>query len=123
MSASSSRLFESLAPLHPEGAEALRDANDVARRATDRDLLELCLDHADALLSGREPARAPRGERERAFVEFAEQYATSVASVSERQVAALREHASDEEVYAFICSLYVREMTRRVELVAAEVLP
>jgi hypothetical protein len=41
--------------------------------------------------------------------------------VSEEQVRALLAFDSDEDVYRFIGSLYVLEMTRRVEIVAAEV--
>lgn len=112
-----------LAELHPGGVAALRRAGIVARGCTDAALLDLCLDHCDALLAGGDPPRAPRDERERAFVEFAEQFATSVATVSDAQIDALREHMDDIDVYRFVEALYALELTRRVELVAPTVLP
>jgi len=115
--------MERLATLHPEGVAELKRINVVARRTADRALLELCHARAKALLTHGawdEPAEA--GERERAFLDFTEQFVTSVSHVSDEDVERLLEHASPAEVYGFINSLYVLEMTTRVELVAKEVL-
>jgi hypothetical protein len=114
---------ERLASLHPEAAAELHRVNAVARATTDPGLLGLCASRVDAMLAGGAwDDRVPRTARERAFLAFTEQFVTSVSHVSDADVDALLEHATPGEVYAFINSLYVVEMTRRVELVAAEVL-
>lgn len=115
--------MERLATLHPDGVAELERINAVARSTSDRALLELCHARAEALLTlaaWDEPADVC--ERERAFLDFTEQFVTSVSHVSDEDVERLLDHASPTEVYGFINSLYVLEMTTRVKLVAKEVL-
>lgn len=115
--------LERVRELHPDGAAQLAHLNTVASGVTDPELLELCLTCADTMLRGA-PYDLPSGlaARELSAIDFTEQFVTSVGDVSDEQVQALLEHLSPEELYGFIGALYVREMTRRVELVAAQVL-
>jgi alkylhydroperoxidase family enzyme len=119
-SAGSERLEE----LQPESTAQLRRAREAARaEVADPELLELCMGRIDAMLSGTawsEPEDL--SERERAYLDFAEQFSLSVGDVTEAQVEGLLAHDSDEDVCRFVGALYPLEMSRRVELVAAEVL-
>ena len=115
--------FEILARLQPDAGAELERVNAVARATADPELLELCRRRAESMLVGGPwDDSVPRTAREQAFLAFTEQFVTAVSSVSDADVDALLDHASPEEVYAFIGSLYVVEMTCRVDLVAAEVL-
>jgi transposase len=112
-----------LAELHPEATAELARVNAVARSIADPELLDLCRRRAEAMLA-RAPWEEPAAvtDRERAFLDFTEQFVTSVSHVSDEDVERLLEHATPAEVYDFIGALYVVEMTRRVEMVASEVL-
>jgi hypothetical protein len=115
--------LERVRELHPDGAAQLAHLNAVASRVTDPELLELCLTCADTMLRGASyEVPSGLGARERSALDFTEQFVTSVGDVSDEQVQALLEHHSPEELYGFIGALYVRELTRRVELVAGRVL-
>ena len=109
--------------LHPAGGEALENLERASWEAVDPDLLRLCRDHAAAMLRGEDADPSPElGARERAYLEFTEQFVVSVSSVSEQQVNALLDHSSPDEVYAFAYALYAQELNERVGIVAAEVL-
>jgi len=112
-----------LRELHPEGIAELERALAVARRSTDPELLDLCARRVDAMLAGT-GFDDPDGitARERAYLDFTEQFVISVSTVSDAQVDALLEHSTPEEVYGFIGALYVTEMARRVEIVSGAVL-
>ncbi|HMJ34515.1 MAG TPA: hypothetical protein VK501_11410 [Baekduia sp.] len=115
--------LERLRELHPDGAARLAHLNTVASGVTDPQLLALCVTCADTMLQGASyDIPSELDAREVAALEFTEQFVTSVGDVSDEQVQALLEHLSPEELYGFIGALYVREMTRRVELVAGRVL-
>lgn len=60
--------------------------------------------------------------RERAYLDFTEQFVTSVKHVSDAQIASLCAHDSEVNVCAFVSALYVLELTQRVALVSASVL-
>jgi alkylhydroperoxidase family enzyme len=60
--------------------------------------------------------------RERAYLEFTEQFVTSVRDISDEQVQALREHDDDDDVYVFVAVLYVLELTQRTTMVLDRVL-
>jgi alkylhydroperoxidase family enzyme len=60
--------------------------------------------------------------RERAYLEFTEQFVTSVRQVDDDQVAALCAHDAPADVCGFIAALYVLELTQRVDLVSGAVL-
>ncbi|MCK9564336.1 MAG: hypothetical protein M0R02_16600 [Bacteroidales bacterium] len=119
----SESVSQRLAALHPDtGAELLR-INRLAREAADPALLELCTELIDALLQDRSPA-LPQAltPREKAFLAFTEQFATSVSTLSDEQVSELLRFASEDEVYSFVNALYVIDMTRRLDLVAGRLL-
>jgi alkylhydroperoxidase family enzyme len=116
------------------------------KRAPDPALLELCRLRVAALLgardldSGARPGTAvdvdpdkvaalddwPRSalfdERERAFLDFTEQFVTSVRDISDDQIEALCAHDDEASVCAFVAALYVLELTQRTALVAGVVL-
>lgn len=52
---------------------------------------------------------------EQAFLDFTEQFVTSVSSVSDADVDALLVHVSGEEAYTFISALYVLELSARMD--------
>jgi len=115
--------MDRLRELHPDGIAELERTLSVARRSTDPELLDLCAGRVDAMLLAV-PFEDPEGlaPRERAYLEFTEQFVTSVSTVLDAQIAALLEHATPEEVYEFIGALYVLEMARRVEIVSSAVI-
>jgi len=116
--------LERVEELQPDAAAQLRRAREAARaEVADPELLELCLGRMDAMLS-RAAWAEPEGltARERAYLDFSEQFSLAVADVSAGQVEALLAHDSEEDVCRFVGALYPLEMSRRVELVAAEVI-
>lgn len=116
-------MYDRLAELHQEGVAELKRVNAIARESTDPALLALCHGRAAAMLTAARWDEPPGlGDHERAFLDFTEQFVTSVSHISDADVERLLEYASAEEIYRFIGSLYVLEMTTRVELVAREVL-
>jgi hypothetical protein len=112
-----------LASLHPEASAQLARINQLALEATDPDLLDLCTGCIDSLLQEKSwvPPH-PLTPREQAFTAFTEQFATSVSSLTDAQVARLLEFDSEDEVYAFVNALYVADMSRRLDLVAGRIL-
>ena len=61
-------------------------------------------------------------QAERAHLAFTEQFVTSVRDISDRDVDALLEHGSAEQVHSFVAALYAVEMEQRVDLVGSIVL-
>ena len=61
-------------------------------------------------------------EKERAHLEFTEQYLMSVAALTDAHVDALLAHGSPPDVHTFITALYVAEFRMRLSLVASAVL-
>jgi alkylhydroperoxidase family enzyme len=59
--------------------------------------------------------------REQAFIDFAEQFATSVRHISREQALALGEYEDDVAVLEFVSSLYALEMIDRAATVAAAI--
>ncbi len=136
------RVFARLRELGPEAAAELAQLNETAWEATDPALLELCRRRVQAMLGGgargddAQRARAAGlGEaklaaldgwrdselftaRERAHLDFTEQFVTSVGSVSGEQVEQLLRHGDERAVYSFTAALYVVELTERVTLAA-----
>jgi alkylhydroperoxidase family enzyme len=119
-----SATLERLEELQPDSAAQLRRAREAGRaEVADAELLELCMGRIDAMLSGGEWSEPGElGERERAYLDFAEQFSLSVGDIPEAQVEALLAFDSDEDVCRFVGALYPLELSRRVELVASEVL-
>jgi hypothetical protein len=112
-----------LASLHPEGAAQLARINQLVLEATDPALLELCAGCIDSLL--QDNAWVPPHHltsRQQAFIAFTEQFATSVSTLTDAQVARLLESASEDEVYGFVNALYVLDMSRRLDLVVGRIL-
>ena len=119
-----SATLERVEELQPDSAAQLRRACAAGRaEGADAGLLELCLGRIDAMLSGTAWSE-PEGltERQRAYLDFAEQFSLSVGDIPESQVEALLAYDSDEDVCRFVGALYPLEMSRRVELVAGKVL-
>lgn len=115
--------IDRLMELQPDSAAKLVRLNQVAREQIDPELFALCADRAFALIEGDGTGRpADLTEREGAYLDFTEQFVTSVGSISDTQVEALQAHDSPEDVYAFAGALYAAEMTRRVEIVSSAVL-
>lgn len=115
--------LEKLRELRPEPVAELDKVREIARETGDRELLDLCLARARAMLERSrwiEPGEL--GARERVYLDFTEQFVTAVSNVSDEQVEALLDHDSPEDVYNFIGSLYALEMVRRLEIVSGEVL-
>ncbi len=115
--------IDKLTRLHPEIADRLETARQQADQVVDKRLLDLCMECIDAVLTQRvwQPPHS-LDDRERAFTAFAEQFATSVSTMSDEQVAALRPYASADDIYNFASALYLRDMVRRLEMVAGRVL-
>ena len=129
--------------LQPEATDALERAHDVAAATVpDPAVFELCrartaelLDHPAAEVA---PELQPDGtkratltdwrrsgaftEKERAHLDFTEQYLMSVAALTDAHVDALLEHGSALDVHTFIVALYVTEFRMRLSLVASAVL-
>ena len=115
--------LEKLRELRPEPVTELEKVEEIARETADRELLDLCISRAKAILERSEWTEPDELEaRERAYLDFTEQFVTAVGSVSDEQVAALLQHDSPEDVYNFIGSLYALEMVQRLEIVSGEVL-
>jgi hypothetical protein len=97
----------------------------LAKQVADPDLLELCTGYIDAALrlENWTPPYSPLTDKERAFIAFTEQFVTAVGTMKDEQVQDLLMFASADEVYAFVNSIYVTDMAKRLELVAAKVLP
>jgi hypothetical protein len=132
-----------LRPLHPGAADALAHASDVAGATVpDPAVFELCralaaaqLGHpataVDPALQPDESKRAALAdwrradvftEKDRAHLEFTEQYLMSVAALTDAHVDALLAHGSPIDVHTFITALYVTEFRMRLSLVATAVL-
>jgi alkylhydroperoxidase family enzyme len=60
--------------------------------------------------------------RERAYLEFTEQFVMSVRHVDDAQIAALCAYDTPTDVCAFVAALYVLELTQRIDLVSHAVL-
>lgn len=133
------------------GGGVLRNLDDVHAAVwssvSDPALLELCRLRAAAMLGAadalawRSPIALDAGlddakvaalddwaaapcfdARERAYLDFTEQFVTSVSHVSDAQIAALCAHDTERDVATFISALYALEFTTRVALVSSAVL-
>ena len=102
---------ESLSRLHPEVAALLQRAQDMSGAAELRE----CREQIEAVLIGSElpDSTDPR-------VAFAEQFAFSVGSLSDEQVAALG--MDDDALWAFVSAIYELDMGLRLQRVAEAVL-
>jgi hypothetical protein len=115
--------MERLEELQPDPAAKLRRLNRVAEEQIDPELFALCTRRAFAMIEGDGTGRAAETtDRESAYLDFTEQFVTSVGSISDDLVEALLREDSPEDVYAFAGALYAAEMTRRVEIVSSAVL-
>lgn len=109
---------------------ALDAAHDAAWSATDDELLALCRDRVAMLLRHEptvaamtddrrralaSPEAAGLSARERAALDFTEQYVIDVASLTDAQVGALREHLGDEGLVDFVNALLVVEQRMSLE--------
>lgn len=111
---------------------ALDAAHDAAWRAVDTELLVLCRQRM-AMLRRHEPTLASMSdtdlatlrrwptspvfdERQRAALEFTEQYLLDVASLDDAQVEALGAHLGDEGLVDFVHALLVIEQRMALEL-------
>ena len=107
----------SISRLQPEAAGLLERAQALA--GVDR--LALCRAMIEATLFGTEPpAREGLDAATCAQLDFAEQFAFSVGSVTDAQVAALG--LPDDELWAFVAAIYELDMGLRLQRVAEAVL-
>lgn len=121
----STNTFTRLEKLQPAIATELHNIMQLAPKATDAQLLELCTGYIDAALRQQHwsPPERALTEKEQAFIAFTEQFTSSVGTMSDEQVQRLLQFASADEVYAFVNAIYVTDMSRRLELVVGRVLP
>lgn len=138
---------ERLGQLQPANVEELARFRDAAWSGGNAARLELCrrllaerFGGIDALASPPPPAAAgavdPEKARaiadwatsplfdaeDRAYLAFTEQFSTSVAHISDEEVSALLEYASEQEVFDFAVALYITEMEMRMSIVARAML-
>ena len=107
----------SISRLQPEAAGLLERSQALA----DVDRLTLCRAMIEATLFGTEPpAREGLDAATCAQLDFAEQFAFSVGSVTDAQVEAL--DLPDDELWAFVAAIYELDMGLRLERVAEAVL-
>ena len=100
-----------IAHLQPEAAALLHRAQELSQA----DQLDDCRAVIQAILDGTDYP-APTDPR----LVFAEQFAFSVGSVTDEQVAALG--MPDDELWAFACAIYELDMGLRLQRVAEAVL-
>jgi len=100
-----------IARLQPEPAALLQRAQELSQA----DRLDDCRAVIQAILDGSDYT-APTDPR----LVFAEQFAFSVGSVTDAQVAALG--MPDDELWAFVCAIYELDMGLRLQRVAEAVL-
>lgn len=114
---------EQLAAMHPESTLKLTRLNQLSRETTDVELLDLCSSYIDTMLRDLpwQPPN-PLTDREKTFLNFAEQFMMAVSAIEDQQVAALMKYASADEIYCFVNALYVVDMTLRLNLVIGRVL-
>lgn len=94
-----------------------------ARRQAVVDQLPLCRAVVESVLSGGPPVCIDElTALERVQVEFVEQFAFSVASVTDEHVEALLGHLSEAEVWSFVAAVYEIDMEVRLRLLAEAVL-
>lgn len=119
----STELQQQLERLQPECAGQLKRINQLAVEVADKKLLDLCSGFLETMFDNRswQPPRALT-EREKAFVNFTEQFALSVSSVDDQLVAELLKFADADEVYNFTNALYVTDMTLRLQRVMGRLL-
>ncbi len=109
--------------LQPETAARLEEAQRAARAGIGAERLARVRAQLAATLSGAAaPAPAALDALGRAELEFVEQFAFSVGDVSDAQVAALREHLDDAQLWAFVAAVYEEDLGLRLQLVAEAVL-
>lgn len=117
---------------------ALDAAAAAAWAATDNDLLTLCRDRMAMLLRHQPtldqltddecsdlaawPSSTTLTDKQRAALDFTEQYIIDVASLSDDHADALRAHLDDEAFATFVNALLVLEQRMSLELVLAGVL-
>lgn len=117
---------------------ALDAAHAAAWKATDAGLLAVCRDRVamlrsysprlDQMSAGERaslsawPTSDEFTDRERAALDFTEQYLIDVASISDEQAAALRSHLGDEGLATFVNALLVIEQRMTLELALEGVL-
>ncbi|MFK7888820.1 MAG: hypothetical protein AB8G16_18330 [Gammaproteobacteria bacterium] len=104
--------------LHPEAATKIVDLQQILSQVSlDDKLLSLCSEYFDATL--RETDWTPSGEvsaLEAAVTDVCAQFRLSVADVTDRQIAALNQHLSADEVYNLMYAIYLIEGSKRLEL-------
>ncbi len=113
--------------LHTHHEEAIRELENLERvieqTSLDTGLLELCGDYFEAALRDRAWDRPDSlGDREAACLDVCEQFMVSVATVTDGQIAALRQHFGTDEVYNLMSAIYLVEMGKRLDLTLERVL-
>ncbi len=100
------------AMLHDEEAGSTRSAAAVAAGLDEAKVSALAEWHTSPLFD----------ERERSYLDFTEQFVTSVRHVSDAQITSLCAHDDERDVCDFIAALYALELATRVSLVSRVVL-
>jgi hypothetical protein len=120
----SSEVSARLDALQPDAAGELRTIDRMSLEVTDPALLALCTGYMEAAMRCRDwhPPKQGLTEREQAFIDFTEQFVTSVSTLEEGAVTRLLDFATADEIYAFVHAMYVTDMTLRLQIVGQEVL-
>jgi len=103
--------------LVPDVHERLEEALAAAWAIADRDLLELCRRRIAQTFGARGADEAPveaRDARERAALEFTDQFVIDGAGVTQEQVDALQEHLDTAALIHFVHALHMVEAELRV---------
>jgi hypothetical protein len=116
--------FTRLENLQPAITAKLRKVIQLTTEAAEPNLLKLCRTYIDAALRNQNwnPPERDLTEKEQAFIDFTEQFTSSVGTMSDEQVEILLRFGSADEVYSFVNAIYVTDMSLRLELVARRVL-
>ncbi len=117
-------MAKQLAALQPTSSAELQSIVDLAQQSTDPEMLALCASYIEAALrcTDWQPPAAGVTDKQRAFIDFTEQFVSSVSTMTGDQVTRLLDFATADEVYAFVHAIYIADMALRLEIVGGEVL-
>ncbi len=109
---------------HPEAAAEIENLEHVLDEDTvDTRVIALCADFFEATLREQDWQRPPStGEFEAACLDVCEQFAASVSAIDDNLIAPLRRHLSADDIYKLMSSIYLVEMSKRLDITLERVL-
>ncbi len=116
---------ERLQAFHPEAAGEIANLEKVLDDTSlDPGLLALCADYFDTVLSGGIWQSPPSlSELETACLRVCAQFSVSVSDMRDTHIEPLRKHLNADDVYNLMSAIYLIEMSKRLDLTLAKVLP